>query len=295
MQYAKHLPFLLALLVVFIWGETFVSSKILLTEGLMPADIFLYRFTIAYAGMVIISHRRMWAKNIKHELMMMATGVTGGSMYFLTENMALKYSTASNVAIIVGITPLMTALLLALFYKDERMNRRQIMASMIAFLGLVLVVLNGQLILHLNPIGDALAFSAAVSWGLYSLLMKPLTNQYEPSFLTRKVFAYGLITIIPWFLLVQPLNANLSLLTHPAVWMNLLWLSLVASLTCFLMWNWVLPRLGIVKATNVVYLQSIFTMLVSFLILNERITWMAIVGTLTLIGGMYLINKFEKK
>lgn len=189
----------------------------------------------------------------------------------------------------------MTALLLALFYKDERMNRRQIMASMIAFLGLVLVVLNGQLILHLNPIGDALAFSAAVSWGLYSLLMKPLTNQYEPSFLTRKVFAYGLITIIPWFLLVQPLNANLSLLTHPTVWMNLLWLSLVASLTCFLMWNWVLPRLGIVKATNVVYLQSIFTMLVSFLILNERITWMAIVGTLTLIGGMYLINKFEKK
>lgn len=282
---------LTALFVVVIWGETFVSSKILLDEGLMPADIFAYRFIIAYAGMTLLSHQRMWAATTRHELMLMAAGVAGGSMYFLTENMALRYSTASNVAILVSTTPLMTAFLLAGFYKDERMSRRQLAGSFIAFIGVVLVVLNGQFLLHLNPLGDTLALAAALTWGVYSLCMKPLTALYDARFITRKVFGYGLLTILPWFAFVEPLNTNADILTRPMVWMNLAYLALIASLLCYLIWNWVLPRLGIVKATNIVYSQTAFTMLFSAIILNERITWMAILGTLILISGMLLVTK----
>lgn len=288
------MPLLLAFLVVAIWGETFVSSKVLLMEGLMPADIFFYRFTVAYLGLIVLSHRRLWARSWRHEMLLAISGVAGGSLYFLMENMALRYSTASNVAILVGTTPLVTALLLALCYKDERMNGRQVVGSLIAFLGLILVVLNGQFILHLNPLGDALALGASATWGVYSLCMKPLTGQYDTPFITRKVFGYGLLTILPWFFLVEPLRLDPQLLSHTTVWANLLYLSLVASLGCFLTWNWVLPRLGVVKATNVVYSQCAFTMLISVLILGERITWMAILGTLILIGGMALISKARK-
>lgn len=288
------MPLLLAFLVVAIWGETFVSSKVLLMEGLMPADIFFYRFTVAYLGLIVLSHRRLWARSWRHEMLLAISGVAGGSLYFLMENMALRYSTASNVAILVGTTPLVTALLLALCYKDERMNGRQVVGSLIAFLGLILVVLNGQFILHLNPLGDALALGASATWGVYSLCMKPLTGHYDTPFITRKVFGYGLLTILPWFFLVEPLRLDPQLLSHTTVWANLLYLSLVASLGCFLTWNWVLPRLGVVKATNVVYSQCAFTMLISVLILGERITWMAILGTLILIGGMALISKARR-
>lgn len=288
------MPLLLAFLVVAIWGETFVSSKVLLMEGLMPADIFFYRFTVADLGLIVLSHRRLWARSWRHEMLLAISGVAGGSLYFLMENMALRYSTASNVAILVGTTPLVTALLLALCYKDERMNGRQVVGSLIAFLGLILVVLNGQFILHLNPLGDALALGASATWGVYSLCMKPLTGHYDTPFITRKVFGYGLLTILPWFFLVEPLRLDPQLLSHTTVWANLLYLSLVASLGCFLTWNWVLPRLGVVKATNVVYSQCAFTMLISVLILGERITWMAILGTLILIGGMALISKARK-
>lgn len=288
------MPLLLAFLVVAIWGETFVSSKVLLMEGLMPADIFFYRFTVAYLGLIVLSHRRLWARSWRHEMLLAISAVAGGSLYFLMENMALRYSTASNVAILVGTTPLVTALLLALCYKDERMNGRQVVGSLIAFLGLILVVLNGQFILHLNPLGDALALGASATWGVYSLCMKPLTGHYDTPFITRKVFGYGLLTILPWFFLVEPLRLDPQLLSHTTVWANLLYLSLVASLGCFLTWNWVLPRLGVVKATNVVYSQCAFTMLISVLILGERITWMAILGTLILIGGMALISKARK-
>ena len=279
---------IIALIVIAIWGETFVSSKVLLGAGLMPADIFLYRFTLAYIGMSVISHKRMFSNSFKDELMLVVCGITGGSLYFLTENMALKFSMATNVAIIMGITPLLTALLLACFYKDERMNARQLLGSLMAFGGLVMVVLNGHFELHLNPLGDVLALGAAFTWAMYTLFVKPLSRRYDASFITRKVFGYGVLTILPWYWIVDPLNANVAILTQPVVWGNLLWLGSVASLGCYLTWNWVMPRLGVVKSTNLLYSQIGFTLILTSTILHERVTWMAILGAAILISGMVM-------
>ena len=288
---SRHLPFLLCVFVVAVWGETFVSSKILLQRGLFPAEIFFFRFLLAYLLMVIVSHGRMWADSLRDETLLMAGGVFGGSLYFLAENLALEYSTASNVAILVGTTPLATALLLALFYRDERMSGRQVVGSLIAFCGLVLVVLNGRLVLHLNPVGDMLALVASLLWGLYSLVMKNLMRRYEPRFVTRKVFGYGLLTILPWFFLVQPIGNVVEMLAEPVVWGNLLYLGMVASLLCYLLWHWALPRVGVVRATNLVYTQCAFTMVISSIVLDERITMMAVFGTVILILGMMLMSR----
>lgn len=287
----KHIAAIVAIVVVAIWGETFVSSKILLAEGLSPADIFFVRFGLAYLFMIILSHKRMWAENLRHEVLLFLLGVFGGSLYFLTENMALKFSTASNVAIIVGTTPMVTALVTACFYREERMNKRQIAGSLIAFVGLILVVLNGQLMLHLNPLGDMLALGASFTWAFYSLIMKPLIKHYDTPFITRKVFGYGLLSILPWFAFVEPLQTSPEILFKPIVMGNLLYLAIVASMLCFVAWNWVLTHLGIVRATNVIYSQAIFTMIISYIVLHERITLMAISGTLILIFGMVLMEK----
>lgn len=286
-----HLATVVAVLVVAIWGETFVSSKILLSEGMSPADIFFIRFCIAYLCMALLSHKRMWADNWRHEMKLFLLGVFGGSLYFLTENMALKYSTASNVAILVGTTPLVTALVTAACYREERMNRRQVIGSLIAFVGLVLVVLNGQLMLHLNPVGDVLALGASLTWAFYSLIMKSIAQHYDVRFITRKVFGYGVLSILVWFAFVEPLQTNTDVLLRPAVFGNLLYLALVASMLCFVAWNWVLQHLGIVRATNIIYSQAVFTMLFSSLILHEHITLMAISGTFILILGMVLMTK----
>ena len=271
-----------------IWGETFVSSKVLLAAGLMPADIFVVRFSMAYVGIALCSHKQLWAKSLRHELMLLALGVLGGSLYFLSENMALLYSTASNVAILVGSTPLITALLLSLFYREERMHGRQIAGSLVAFLGMALVIFNGQFVLHLSPRGDLLALGAALTWGFYSLTMKQLSPHYDALFITRKVFAYGVLSILPYFWLVEPLHLEPSVLRQPHVWGNLVYLGLVASMLCYFSWNWVLSRIGTVRATNIIYLQAFFTMLVAHLVLGERITWMAIAGSLILIVGMVM-------
>lgn len=284
-----------ALLVVTIWGTTFVSSKVLLNSGLTPADIFVCRFIMAYCCMAIISHKRLWADNWKDELTLFGLGIMGGSMYFLTENMALVYSTTANVSILVSTSPLITALLIAIFYKSERLSKIQCLGSVIAFMGAALVILNGQLLLHINPLGDTLALSAALTWGFYSLFMRRIMGRYRSDFITRKVFFYGILTIIPYFMFIHPFGWKSEYLHSPLIIANMLFLGIIASTVCYLLWNWVMQKLGAIRSTNYIYIQSVITMIAGWLILGEHITWMAILGTLLLIGGMILAQKKKKE
>lgn len=280
-----------AMLVVTIWGTTFISSKVLLNNGLTPAEIFIMRFGMAYLCVSALSHDKLWSGNWKDELSLFGLGILGGSLYFQTENQALAYSTASNVSILVSTTPLLTALLIAIFYKSERLSRIQVAGSLIAFIGVILVVLNGQLILHLNPKGDSLALTASLTWAFYSLVMRRLMGRYDSKFITRKVFGYGLVTILPYFAFVEPFNCSTDLLTQPKILCNLLYLGLIASTGGFLIWNWVMKELGAVKSTNYIYAQSPIAIIFSAIILDERITWMAIVGVVVLIAGMMMAQK----
>lgn len=287
----KILPWFAALVTVIIWSETFISTKVLLGSGLSPAAIFLYRFFIAYTGIWFFCPKKMFSENLKDELYFFLMGTLGGAVYFLAENTALQYSTASNVAILAGSSPLVTAILLGIFYKEEKAGLKQIAGSIITFIGMALVVLNGKFVLHLNPKGDLLAIGAAVSWGFYCLFLKKVTDRYDILFLTRKVFAYGILSMLIFFIASGKRMEFQLVMTHPHVWGNLVYLGLIASLLCFISWNWALRKIGIVRATNLVYSQCFFTMIFAAVLLGERITMMAVIGSVVLVSGMYLALK----
>lgn len=282
-----------ALLVTAVWGTTFVSSKVLLNNGIRPEEIFFMRFLLAYICLAIVSHKRLWADDWKDELTMCGLGIMGGSLYFLLENIALTLSTSAEVCILVCTCPLITALFMACFYKDKQLSKRQLLGSAVAFAGMIMVVLNGQLILHLNPVGDILAFSAAITWGLYSLFMRRVMGRYSPDFITRKIFFYGIATILPyigythwmastpdtWYTQLTGDNA-------PVIWCNILFLGLIASFGAYLLWNWAMCRLGVVNCTNYVYLQPMVTMIVGAAVLDEQITLMGLCGMIVLTLGM---------
>lgn len=259
-----------------------------------PASIFFYRFVLAYVFIWFISPKRLWTGSLKDEMLMALLGLSGGSLYFLAENTALQYSTASNVALIICSTPLLTALLAALFYRDERLRLSQTVGVAVAFIGMALIVFNGRIVLKLNPVGDVLAFGAALCWSIYSLILKSVSGRYDVRFLTRKIFGYGLLTIVPYFLLVRPLDMSQALLSRPIVWGNLLFLGLVASLLCYVLWNWCLGKLGTVRATSLIFCQPFFTMLGAAIVLGERITWMAVLGTVILTAGMLVVERRKK-
>ena len=288
---------LVAFLVVAIWGVTFVYTKLLLIAGLTAAQIFVLRFVVAYLLLLAYSltrkQFRLFSSVWQDELLMVALGITGGSLYFLTENSAMIYTTTTNTSLIVCLCPLIAALLIALFFRSMRLHGLQIVGTVMAAIGVIIVVLNGRFVLRLSPLGDALAFGACLCWALYSLLMIPASQRYDTTFITRKVFFYGLVSMIPYFLIYPDLPSP-SVVLRPDVLANLLFLGCVASMLCFLAWNWVIKKLGAVIATNYVYFNPVTTVLFAWLILSERITVYFLIGTLLILTGMYLCNRVAK-
>ena len=289
-----HTYHIVAFLTVAVWGTTFVWTKLLILNGLSPAQIFILRFIIAYVLLTSFSlwrGRHKWlSENWRDELTMMALGLTGGSMYFLTENEALRFTTATNTSLIVCSCPLFAMLIIALFYKSERFSARQALGSLVALAGMAAVVLNGHFVLHLSPLGDTLALSACLCWALYTLLMKPVMGRYPAMFITRKVFFYGILTILPYYLFV-PAMPSWELLLRPEVALNLLFLGSVASMLCYLTWSWCMKGLGAVVCTNWVYVNPITTIIAAWLILDEQITVYFLSGSVLIITGMYLSSK----
>ena len=255
---------LTAFLVVAIWGSTFVCTKILLVNGLTAAQIFTLRFIIAYVLLLAFSLTRRsfrcWADTWRDELIMAALGLTGGTLYFLTENSAMNYTTTTNTSLIVCCCPLFASLLIGWFYRSERMRPVQVAGTLMAVLGVTAVVLNGRFVLHLSPLGDALALGANLCWAVYSLLMIPANKRYDAVFITRTVFFYGLLFMIPYFLLF-PETPALSVLRRGDILLNLFFLGSIASMACFLAWTWVMHKLGAIVATNYVYLNPLVTIL----------------------------------
>lgn len=282
-----------AFLVVSIWGSTFVFTKLLLLAGLTPAQIFTLRFIIAYLMLLVFCLWRgiRWmADSWKDELLMAGLGISGGSLYFLAENGAMNYTTTTNTSLIVCLCPLFASALISLFYKSQRLSRTQTLGTLMAAAGVVVVVMNGHFVLHLSPKGDALAFVACLCWAVYSLLMIPANARYDTVFITRKVFFYGLLSMIPYFMLRPGLNTHL-LLGQPALLWNLLFLGCVASTLCFLAWNWTMKKLGAVVVTNYVYFNPVVTILFAWLLLSEPITVYFLLGTLLILVGMYLSDR----
>ncbi len=274
----------MALITVMVWGVTFVSTKVLITDGLGPAQIFIIRFAVAYLCTLLISHDRIMASNIKDELLMLVAGITGGSLYFITENTALSLTFAANVSLIICCAPILTMILGKILFNDLIKPLAWI-GTIIAFTGVGIVVFNSSEKYGINPWGDVLTFVAALSWAIYCLLLKTLSRRYSNLFITRKIFGYGVITAMLYYILTNDIH---GFTITGAIIGNLLFLSIGASFVCYLMWNASVKNLGAEKTSSYIYIVPFVTILSSTLILGEPVTIKTIMGTILILSGVFM-------
>lgn len=291
MAISKHYWYhTIAILTVIVWGTTFVSTKVLIGYGLSPSEILIYRFLLAYIGIWFVCPKRLFAKSVKDELLFVAAGLCGGSLYFVFENTALQITLASNVSLIICTSPIFTAFLSYLMYRKEKLKASLIFGSLTALLGVGLVVFNGSFILQINPLGDILTILSALSWAFYGIVLRKVNGRYSTLFITRKVFIYGIITMLP-FLAFSRSSLHPELLVQPVIIANLLFLGLIASLLCFIAWNTAVKELGIVQTSNYIYFVPLVTLLTSAIVINEHITLVALLGSVFILFGVYVAEK----
>lgn len=287
MEHKKAAGHLAALLTIVIWGTTFISTKILLAD-FQPLEILFVRFVIGFAVLLAAYPKRLKTADYKQELTFVAAGACGICIYYLLENIALTYTLASNVGVIISAAPFFTAILTHLFIKSEdKLQARFFVGFAVAMVGIILISFNGARP-ELEPAGDLLAVAAALVWAVYSILTRKISGFGYPVILaTRRTFFYGILFMLPAlrFFDFQP---NLSRLTDMTYLFNTLYLGLGASALCFLMWNFAVKELGTVKTSAYIYAVPVITVITSALILREQLTLPAIAGTVLTLLGLFL-------
>lgn len=279
-----------AILCVFIWGTSFLISKNLMST-LSAVQLICLRFFIAYITLWILHPK--WRFNWKEEIKFLIISLFANTLYFLAENTALKLTQTSNVSILVTTAPIFTALILQFGKSAAKISSQQVFGFIIALVGVVLVVLNGVFNLQLSPKGDLLALAAALSWAIYGILVRDYSAKFNSFFITRKLMFYGLITSMP-ILMAEgaPLDAEALLSTTKIL--SLLYLGVVCSAACYIMWNRSIRDIGVLKANIYIYAIPMVTLIVGAIFMDETVTLLGAAGIVLVIFGMAISNITKK-
>lgn len=283
-QLTGHLA---AYITIFIWGTTFISTKVLL-RVFNPVEILFFRFLIGYFALWLVAPRFLRLTDKRQELYFAAAGLCGVTLYFLMENFALTFTQASNVGVIISIAPFFTALFDYWFLRGEKPGRRFFAGFLLAMAGIYLLSFRGGSSVSINPAGDILAVGAAVVWAAYSVLTKKISSfGYGTIQTTRRIFFYGVFLMIPALFLVD-FSLDFSRFSDLKNLLNILFLGFGASALCFVTWNFAVGVLGSVKTSVYIYLVPVITVAASVLILKEIIGGMAVCGILLTLAGLFL-------
>lgn len=302
----QALPYILAAFCILVWGVSFICTKYLL-RTFSSLEILILRFVTGYIAFCIISPKPLKTSGIKEELLFMGAGLCGITIYQFVENIAIYFTAANNVSIIVSICPMFTAIIVAIFLHEKTITKNFVLGFVIAMTGIVLVTLNGSSEFSLSPKGDLLALGSAICWGFYSLFVSKINSLGHGNFAsTRRIFFWALIFMIP--LAVYGLvfggkstSINFCPAENTARWsdwkniLNLVILGVFASSLAFVAWNKTCKALGTVKTTAAIYMVCVVTIIFSFIFLGEKISLAGLFGTFLTILGLFISEKKQNK
>lgn len=283
-----------AMITIIIWGTTFISTKVLL-DSFSPIEILFYRFIIGFIILCLIHPHMLRVKNLKEELMFAGAGLAGITLYFLMENIALTYTTASNVGIIISIAPFFTAIIAHTLIKSEKLHLQFFMGFIASMIGIILITFNGSFMLALNPLGDLLAVLAAILWAVYSVITRKISRfGYNTIQTTRRTFFYGILFMLPALSLFE-FQWGFDRFVQPVNLFNILFLGFGASALCFVTWNIAVKLLGAVHTSVYIYLVPVITVFTSIIVLHEKITFIAFLGIALTLLGLFLSERTSGK
>lgn len=286
----KIISLIFIIFTILVWGTTYLATQVLL-ESFTPIEILVYRFGLALIVLYLIFPKILKWQGWKFELFCLLAAVSGISVYQYLENVALIYTSASNVSIIISCAAFFTAIFSKLFLKDEEINLNFYIGFIISIIGIALLTFNGAINLELNPLGDFIALFSAILWGIYSVAVKKTSeSKCDVLLVTRRIMLYGVILLVPMFLLSNE-TLHFEALKNP---INLIWigyLGIFASAICFYTWNYAVENIGSVKTSLSTYAFPIVTLIVGVLWFDETLTFMGGIGMILTLFGLYFSNK----
>jgi len=279
---------LFTFITILIWSVAFVSNKALLVY-ISPIENMILRFALAYLLLLALYPKWKLPHSLKDELFFLLLGFLGIFIYFLLENFALKYTQATNVGLYMGAIPIFTALFAHFLTHDEALTPNLVWGFVIAMSGMGLILLEGSEF-ELRLRGDLLALAAAMTFALYSVLLKLAPKGYHYIVITRKSFLYGLL-LMGIYQINKGGSIDLSILRVSIVWGNILYLGILSSGLAFLLWHQGIEHIGSISASNYIYLVPLLTAITGIIALDEILTKQMLLGGIFILTGLYLAQR----
>ena len=277
-----------ALFTVFVWGVTFISTKILL-EDFHAAEILFLRFAMAFCALWLAAPGKLPGVTGERRFVLAASGLTGICLYYLLENIALGYTMASNISVILCAAPMFTALVARFVLRgEERLGLYFYSGFLVAMSGICLISFSGASEMKLDPLGDLLAIAAAFVWAFYACFTR-IMGRWGCNIIqvTRVTFGWGLVFMVPCMFFFD-LHWDTARFLEPKNIFNLLFLGLGASALCFTTWNIAVRALGTVRTSLYIYLVPVITVVAAALVLDERLTLMSGSGAVLTLAGLFI-------
>jgi len=273
---------------VVLWSLNFTVTKYVLEHGFKPLSYSATRYGAAaliFAAFTFAVERsfRVRSRDVWIILAAAAVGIWANQLGYVY---AIKLSSASTVALILGMTPIFTALF-AFATGVERPTRRFWLAAAVSFGGAALVALGSSGGLSTSLKGDALAVFTAATWALYSVLVAPLMRRYSPYRISALVLVLGWCAVAVTGL---PQLQSQSFGFGWEIWALLAYATLGPLFLTNILWFRSIHRVGPSRATLFANIQPFIAAVFALLLLSERMTWLQVGGGI-LIGAGILLSR----
>jgi len=287
---SRAIKYLLILLAVILWGNSFIATKIALEE-LSPEAIISLRLIIAiiFLFFTAVFLKKDFRVNIKNHGFIFILSLV--SVFHLwIQVTGLNFTTAANSGWIVGTAPIFIATLGAIFFK-EKINLIKISGIIVAMFGLFLLISKGELlaISLIESQGDFLVLGSAFVWGVYSIVNKKISISYSPLMTIFYLFLMMTIIIVPFNLNEKTLVSIIHLSSES--WMAVVFLGLFCSGIAYVIWSYALREMESAKVGAFLYFEPAATVISAWFILSESITTLMLISGIIITLGVILVNK----
>jgi drug/metabolite transporter (DMT)-like permease len=276
---------LLLLLTVSLWALNFTAGKYILMHGFKPLAFSSVRYGIAgllFTAIVLPRERSL--RIDRTDLKLLAAGAILLFANQLSFVYALRFTTATTVALLFGTLPIFTVLISSAVGM-ERLSLRFLAAAAVSFAGVALVALGSSVGLSAHLKGDALAVAGAVTWAGYSVLIAALMRRYSPYRLSA---VFLLAVTLPLALVGSGQLAQQSFDLGWVVWAWFAYAVIGPLVITNVTWFTALDRVGPSHASLFANLQPFLAAVIALIVLHESITRTQIAGGVLIGCGILL-------
>lgn len=283
---SKKVPHLMAVILMIMWSLSYLSIKVI-AEEVSPTLSAFYRFALAAIILIsILKIKYPQEKILKEDRFKLALGgIFGVGIYFIFENYAVAYTSASNVAILIASIPIFTLFSQGIIYK-EKMTYGKIFGATLSLVGIIIIILSKERVslFSKGSIGDLMALGAVFSWIIYNIVCSNFKGHYKSITITTYQIVWGAIFLSP--------SIFFSTLQIPStkVVLNIVFLSIFCSCIGYIIYVYCLKELGATVITTYINLQPIMSIIAAAIILKEAITVWQVIGCSVIVIGVTLVS-----